>query len=60
VNLRKNSRAEYLARLAADPELRERMGAAGRARVVPRYAVDRLIDDVDALYRTLLEEERTR
>jgi hypothetical protein len=30
------------------------MGAAGRARVVPRYGVERLIDDVDRLYRELL------
>ncbi len=47
--------ADALARLAADPELRARMGAAGRARVLPRYAVERLIDDVDLLYRSLLE-----
>ena len=30
------------------------MGEAGRARVVPRYRVERLVDDVDALYRELL------
>ena len=46
--------AERLARLARDPELRARMGEAGRARVLPRYSVDRLIDDVDRLYRALL------
>jgi glycosyltransferase involved in cell wall biosynthesis len=46
--------ADALARLAADPELRARMGEAGRARVVPRYAVERLVDDVDRLYRSLL------
>ncbi len=46
--------ADRLARLASDPELRERMGAAGRERILPRYAVERLIDDVDGLYRTLL------
>ena len=46
--------ADALARLAADPGLRERMGEAGRARVVPRYAVGRLVDDVDRLYRSLL------
>jgi glycosyltransferase involved in cell wall biosynthesis len=46
--------AERLSRLAADPDLRERLGAAGRARVVPRYAVDRLVDDIDRLYRSLL------
>jgi glycosyltransferase involved in cell wall biosynthesis len=46
--------ADRLARLAADPELRARMGAAGRERIPPRYGVERLIDDVDGLYRTLL------
>ena len=46
--------AEALATLAADPALRDRMGAAGRSRVLPRYAVDRLVDDVDRLYRALL------
>ena len=47
--------AERLARLARDPELRERLGAAGRARVIPRYSVERLVDDVDRLYRSLLQ-----
>jgi len=46
--------ADRLARLARDPALRERMGGAGRERVLPRYAVARLIDDVDRLYRSLL------
>jgi glycosyltransferase involved in cell wall biosynthesis len=47
--------ADRLARLAADPALRERLGAAGRARVIPRYSVERLVDDIDLLYRSLLE-----
>jgi glycosyltransferase involved in cell wall biosynthesis len=47
--------AERLAQLAADPNLRGRMGAAGRERVLARYAVDRLAEDVDRLYRALLE-----
>jgi glycosyltransferase involved in cell wall biosynthesis len=47
--------AERLALLAADPELRRRMGETGRAQVLERYAVDRLVDDVDRLYRSLLE-----
>lgn len=47
--------AERLERLARDPGLRKRMGEAGRDRVLPRYAVDRLVADVDRLYRTLLE-----
>jgi glycosyltransferase involved in cell wall biosynthesis len=46
--------ADRLAELARDPELRERMGRAGRERVLPRYAVERLVDDVDRLYRALL------
>ncbi len=52
--------AERLAWLAGDAELRERMGAAGRERVLPRYAVDRLIDDVDRLYRSLLSAAAAR
>jgi glycosyltransferase involved in cell wall biosynthesis len=48
--------AHALGRLAGDRELRERLGAAGAADVPERYAVDRLIDDVDALYRRLLAE----
>jgi glycosyltransferase involved in cell wall biosynthesis len=51
--------AERLALLARDPELRERMGQAGRERVLPRYAVNRLIDDVDKLYRSLLDGDAT-
>jgi glycosyltransferase involved in cell wall biosynthesis len=47
--------ADRLAQLARDPELRERMGRAGRRRVLPRYAVERLVDDVDRLYRSLLQ-----
>jgi glycosyltransferase involved in cell wall biosynthesis len=46
--------ADRLAQLARDPQLRERMGKAGRERVLSRYAVDRLVDDVDRLYRALL------
>jgi glycosyltransferase involved in cell wall biosynthesis len=49
--------AAALERLARDPELRRRMGEAGRKRVVPRYRVERLVDDVDALYRELLAEQ---
>ena len=30
------------------------MGRAGRERTLPRYRVERLVDDVDALYRELL------
>jgi glycosyltransferase involved in cell wall biosynthesis len=46
--------AERLSVLAADPPLRHRMGEAGRASVHERYSVERLLNDVDALYRRLL------
>ena len=52
--------ADRLAQLARDPALRERMGRVGRERVLPRYAVDRLVDDVDRLYRSLLSEASVR
>jgi len=31
------------------------MGARGRERVLSRYAVERLVDDIDRLYRSLLD-----
>jgi glycosyltransferase involved in cell wall biosynthesis len=46
--------AERLARLARDPSERSRMGAEGRARVLERYTVPRLVDEIDVLYRSLL------
>jgi glycosyltransferase involved in cell wall biosynthesis len=52
--------ADRLGQLARDPALREQMGRAGRERVLPRYAVDRLVDDVDRLYRSLLSEVDAR
>ena len=52
--------ADRLERLARDPALRERMGKRGRERVLPRYAVDRLVQDVDELYRSLLSEAAVR
>ena len=49
--------ADRLEQLARDPGLRRTMGAAGREQVVPRYRVERLVDDIDALYRELLPRE---
>jgi glycosyltransferase involved in cell wall biosynthesis len=46
--------AEHLARLAADPALRRRMGEQGREWALARYRVPRLVEDVDRLYRALL------
>src|SRR5438067_6969160 len=50
--------AKRLAALAEDSALRARLGDAGRARVLERYTVARLVDDVDRLYRSLLEAPR--
>ncbi len=49
--------ADRLGRLAANGELAQRMGEAGRARVLERYSVSRLVSDVDDLYRRLLAEK---
>ena len=49
--------AERLERLARDPELRSRMGAAGQAVALSSYGVPRLVDDIDRLYRALLTEK---
>jgi glycosyltransferase involved in cell wall biosynthesis len=48
--------ASALERLARDRELARRMGATGSGLVTQRYSVARLVDDVDALYRSLLAE----
>ena len=52
--------AERLAQLAADPELGRRLGEAGRERVLERYGVGRLLDDVDRLYRETMERQAGR
>jgi glycosyltransferase involved in cell wall biosynthesis len=46
--------AEALTRLAANPELCERMGARAQQRVQGRFSSERLVSDVDALYQELL------
>jgi glycosyltransferase involved in cell wall biosynthesis len=46
--------AERLEILAGDPVRRRAMGELGRSRMLERYGVERLVDDVDALYRELL------
>ena len=51
--------AERLAQLARDPERRDAMGREGRERVLRRYAVERLVDDVDELCRELWRPSAT-
>jgi len=50
--------ADAIVAMLADRAGATAMGAAGRAHVLPAFAVDRLLDDVDGLYRRLLAERR--
>jgi glycosyltransferase involved in cell wall biosynthesis len=47
--------AAALRQLATEPALRARLAREGRRTVLPRYSVPRLVDDVDSLYRSLLD-----
>jgi glycosyltransferase involved in cell wall biosynthesis len=51
--------ADAMVRLAANPALRGRMGAEGRARS-SAYRVERLLEDVERLYRSGLARKRGR
>jgi glycosyltransferase involved in cell wall biosynthesis len=46
--------AAALRRLADDPSLRERMGVAAAADVRERFALERMLDGADAVYRSLI------
>jgi glycosyltransferase involved in cell wall biosynthesis len=46
--------AAAVARLADDPELRERFGRAGRARAVERFDLGVVVEKTRRLYRGLL------
>jgi glycosyltransferase involved in cell wall biosynthesis len=45
--------AAHLTALLQSPSARHDMGARGRTAVVARYHIDRLVSDIDALYREL-------
>jgi glycosyltransferase involved in cell wall biosynthesis len=45
--------AEAMVRMAADAEFRAAAGSAAQRRVLDRYGAERLLKDVDALYREL-------
>jgi glycosyltransferase involved in cell wall biosynthesis len=49
--------AEAIVRLLQDPELRCRMGAAGRRLVDPRWRIDTMIDNIAELYLELIERK---
>jgi glycosyltransferase involved in cell wall biosynthesis len=48
--------SQALLDLAADADLRRRMGAAGRERCLPRFDWQVMVDQLEALYRRLQEE----
>jgi glycosyltransferase involved in cell wall biosynthesis len=48
--------ADAMGRLAADRDNRRQLGSAAREHVRGRFAAERLLEDIDRLYRTLLEE----
>jgi glycosyltransferase involved in cell wall biosynthesis len=47
--------ATRLAELAASPDLRARMGSRGAELMRERFGLERMVDDVERLYRTLLQ-----
>ncbi len=47
-----------ICRLAGDPDERARMGSRARDHVAARFSVERLLADVDALYRELVPLDR--
>jgi len=47
-----------LTEMAADPERRARLGAAGRAHVASRFGIESTVDEFVALYDELLERQR--
>ncbi len=52
--------AEKIRLLLDDPELRTRMGAAGRARVRTHFSVERMVGEYKALYHELLDAKQQR
>ncbi len=52
--------AAAMVALAKDPELRSRLGAAGHARVVERFGLDRMVDETIEIYRDVIAAARKR
>jgi sugar transferase (PEP-CTERM/EpsH1 system associated) len=51
--------AQSIARLLCDPDLRYKMGQAGRERVVNHFSVERTVEQTERLYEQLLVEKGT-
>jgi glycosyltransferase involved in cell wall biosynthesis len=46
--------ADAIQALLEDPARRARLGAAARARVATAFSVERMVDEMDALYREVV------
>jgi glycosyltransferase involved in cell wall biosynthesis len=54
------SLAQAITRLLDDPDLRRRMGQAGRERVIEHFSVERMVERTQNLYEQLLAEKGLR
>jgi glycosyltransferase involved in cell wall biosynthesis len=50
--------AEAVGGLARDPRRRKAMGEAARARTAPAFGLERMVEQIEALYERLIEEKR--
>jgi rhamnosyl/mannosyltransferase len=50
--------AQAILELARHPEKARRMGLAGRQRVQERFSLERMLDELEALFAEIISEER--
>lgn len=50
--------AEKVRRLLADPEARRGMGQRGREKVLASFSIERVTDEIEAVYRSVLERSK--
>ena len=56
----KEGLADSISRLLDDPALRARMGEAGRRRVDPAFRAETMVNEISAVYLTLIERHAER
>jgi len=50
--------AEKIRRLLGDPEARRAMGLRSREKVLASFGIERVTDQIEAVYRSVLERSR--
>lgn len=50
--------AEKIRRLLADPEARRAMGQRGREKVLASFSIERVTDEIEAVYRSVLDRSK--